>query len=214
MKRLALVLALALVVMACTDMRKGPRGVYMLIDTSGTYAEEIAKAQNIINYLLGTLEPGDSLSVARIDSGSFSERDIIAKVTFDQRPSVANRQKVAFKEQFDAFAAAVKGSRHTDITGGLLQAVEFLNETGASRKSVIIFSDLEEDLQAGQVRDIPLMLAGFEVVALNVTKLRKDNVDPRNYLDRLDLWKKRVEDGGGRWRVVNDLERIENVIQG
>ena len=37
-------------------------GVYMLFDTSGTYAMELEKAQSIINYLLGTLAPGDSLA--------------------------------------------------------------------------------------------------------------------------------------------------------
>ena len=76
----------------------------MLVDTSGTYAEEAGKAQLIINYLLGTLQPGDSLAVARVKSRSFSEKDIIAKATFDTRPSQANAQKRAFRDQVDAFA--------------------------------------------------------------------------------------------------------------
>ena len=49
------------------------RGVYMLLDTSGTYTKELRKAQIIINYILATLNPGDTFAVARIDSGSFSE---------------------------------------------------------------------------------------------------------------------------------------------
>jgi hypothetical protein len=57
-----------------------------------------------------------------------------------------------------------------------------------------------------------LQLAGFKVVALNVTKLRSDNVDPREYLDRLASWQQRVESGGGSWQVVNDLERLEKVL--
>ena len=40
-----------------------------------------AGKSTLINYLLGTLQPGDSLAVARIDTGSFSEKDIVAKVT-------------------------------------------------------------------------------------------------------------------------------------
>ena len=52
-------------------------GVYMLLDTSGTYADEIGKAQQIINYTLAQLEPGDSFALARIDTGSFSEKDIV-----------------------------------------------------------------------------------------------------------------------------------------
>ena len=46
--------------------------------------------------MLGTLNPGDALAVARIDTGSFSEKDIIAKATFDDRPSVSNEQKRVF----------------------------------------------------------------------------------------------------------------------
>jgi len=44
----------------------------------------------IINYLLGVLQSGDTMAMGRIDTGSFSEKDIVAKVTFDGRPSVAN----------------------------------------------------------------------------------------------------------------------------
>ena len=51
--------------------------MYILLDTSGTYTTELKKAQQIIHYYLGTLGPGDSFAVARIDSGSFSEKDII-----------------------------------------------------------------------------------------------------------------------------------------
>jgi hypothetical protein len=91
--------------------------------------------------------------------------------------------------------------------------VEFLNEKEPGRKTVFIFSDLKEDLQAGYVRDIELPLEGFEVVALNVTKLRSDNIDPREYLDRLETWRKRVEDAGGTWRVINDLDRLEALLQ-
>ena len=53
---------------------------------------------------------------------------------------------------------------------------------------------------------------GFEVVALNVTKLRSDNVDPREYLDRLDAWKERIETEGATWRVLNDLDRLETLL--
>ena len=31
----------------------------------------------------------------------------------------------------------------------------------------------------------------------------------REYLERLEAWRARVEDGGGSWKVVNDLDRVE-----
>ena len=132
MKKLvtATIVGLSLVLMGCGEPVPHSRAVYMLLDTSGTYTEEISKAQALANYLLGVLVSGDSLGLARIDSGSFTEKDIIAKVTFDTRPSYANQQKRAFRRKLDRFVTSVKGSSYTDITGGMLQAAEWLNETG------------------------------------------------------------------------------------
>ena len=45
-------------------------GVYMLLDTSGTYRAELEKAEQIIYYTLSRLGPADSFAVARIDTGS------------------------------------------------------------------------------------------------------------------------------------------------
>jgi hypothetical protein len=196
----------------CADTTSHSYGVYMLLDTSGTYRDELNQAKAIISYLLGTLQPGDALVVSRIDSGSFSEKDIICKMTFDGRPSVANQQKRLFRETIDEFITGVEGSPHTDITGGLVQAVEFLNETGAGNKHILIFSDLKEDLIKGHVRDFPLQMDGCQVVALNVTKLRSDNIDPREYYQRVKHWEQRVVAGGGGWRVINDLDNLDELL--
>jgi len=207
------ILSSTLLITSCSDSRPNNRAVYLLLDTSGTYTAELEKAQVIMNYLLVTLDSGDSIAIARIDSGSFSEKDIIAKATFDSRPSTANDQKRLFKHQVDEFVSNIKfGSGNTDITGGLIQASDFVNETQAGDKYVLIFSDLEEDLQKGQIRDFPIDVQGISVVALNVTKLRSDNVDPRDYKKRLLTWQNRVQQGGGHWRVVNDLERLDQLI--
>ncbi|MGW8222576.1 MAG: VWA domain-containing protein [Syntrophobacteria bacterium] len=213
-KYLALILLLLPFLWGCPDTVSHSRGVYMLLDTSGTYKKELKRAEAIINYLLGTLQPGDSMAVARIDSGSFSEKDIVAKMTFDKRPSVANQQKRLFKQKIDDFVKTAKGSAYTDITGGVLQSVEFLNEAGAGQKYILIFSDLKEELVKGQIRNFPIQVDGCNVVALNVTKLRSDNVDPREYYKRVEDWRARVEAGGGNWRIVNDLERLENIFEG
>jgi hypothetical protein len=205
-------LAVALLVGACGGSTPRTRAVYLLLDTSGTYAEEVAKARNIAHYLLGTLASGDSLGLARIDSASFSEKDVVARVTFDARPSQTNLQKRAFRSDLDRFVAATVGSSHTDVTGGVLQAAEWLEETGASQKFILIFSDLEEDLREGYIRDFGLELRGIGVVALNVTKLRSDQIDPREYQKRLATWRERVEAGGGSWKVINDLERLDSIL--
>ena len=75
-----------------------------------------------------------------------------------------------------------------------------------------MFSDLEEDLPEGYVRNFDLDLTGIHVVALNVTKLRSDQVDPREYAERLTHWEDRVVSGKGTFRVVNDLERLDGLL--
>ena len=205
-------IGLVILLTGCSQQSNHAKGVYMLLDTSGTYAIELNKARLIINYLLGTLQPGDTMAVGCIDTGSFSEKDIIAKVTFDARPSVANNQKRAFKNKVSSFVRGVRQSKYTDISGGLLQAIEYLNETGSANKYILVFSDLQEELAQGYVRDVPFELSGFHIIALNVTKLRADNQDPKIYMARVEKWRKKAEKGGGTWRVINDLERLDRLL--
>ncbi|MEJ5991631.1 VWA domain-containing protein [Ramlibacter sp. PS3R-8] len=205
--------ALALAGTGCGNPRDHAHAVYMLVDTSGTYAQESGKAQLVISYLLGTLEPGDSLAVARVTSRSFNEKDILAKATFDTRPSHANAQKRIFKERIAAAFRGIGGSSYTDITGGLLQGAGYLNETGAGTRTIIVFSDMQEELDKATKRDFPISLKNIRVVAVNVVKLNTDNVDPRLYLGRLDAWEKRVmAAGASEWRVINDLERLDRIL--
>ena len=210
-------LGVLLFIVACGPQTSHNQAVYMLIDTSGTYARETSKAQQVVNYLLGTLNPGDALAVGRVKSRSFSEKDIVAKVSLGKDPLAANAQKRAFSEQIAEFAKTTKdakGSRYTDITGGLIQAAEFLNESQAGRKTIVIFSDMQEELDYKTVRDFPIRLDGIRVVALNVTKLDTDNVDPRRYIDRLEWWERRARTAGASdWKVVNDMEHLDRIFK-
>src|SRR5882672_10120210 len=204
----------ALALAGCADQKAHSHAVYMLVDTSGTYAQEVDKAQLIVNYLLGTLQSGDSLAVARVRSRSFSEKDIIAKATFDGRPSQANSQKRAFRSEMEAFVRTARGSAYTDITGGLIQGAMFLNETGAGKKTILIFSDMQEELDKTTIRNFPIDLKEIRVVAVNVVKLKADNIDPRRYTGRLEAWQKRVEDAGAsEWHVINDIEHLDALLK-
>jgi hypothetical protein len=206
-----------LLIAACGPRANHNQAVYVLVDTSGTYAREMGKAQGVVNYLLGSLNPGDALAVGRVKSRSFSEKDIVAKVSLAKDPLAANQQKKYFSEQIAEFTKTTKhakGSRYTDITGGIILAAEYLNETQAGRKTIVIFSDMQEELDYKTVRDIPIKLDGIRVVALNVSKLDTDNVDPRRYLDRLEWWEKRARTAGASdWKVVNDMEHLDRIFR-
>lgn len=131
-------------------------------------------------------------------------------MTFDSRPSVTNDQKRRFKDEIDRFT--VRAASHAGINGDVLQAVEWLDEVGPGMRMVMIFADMEEDLTEGFVRDFPIESEGVRVIALNVTKLTQDNVDPRVYMGRLEDWRRRVEEGGGQWAVINDMERLDQAL--
>lgn len=212
MRRLIAMLAGITVLLAGCSSGGHGTAVYLLLDTSGTYTQEVDRANAIINYLLGTLDPGDSLAVARIDSASFSEKDILARVTFEGQPSKANDQKRAFRQVMTRFFEDLDSAQYTDIRGGLLQAGEWLAETGAANRHILVFSDLKEDLPPGHKRDFALPLDETRVVALNVAKLRPDQVDPKLYLERVEQWRENVVDAGGSFRMVNDLSRLDGLL--
>jgi hypothetical protein len=207
--------ALALMALLVSCSKHNPQrdhGLYMLIDTSGTYAKELKEAQKIIEFVIREIDPGDTFAVQRIDSGSFSEKDIVHSQTFDTRPIQAGQQRSEFRKIIDNFVRNVRASSYTDISGGLLQGIQYLNETGAGRKTILIFSDMKEELPKGYNRNVPLQLNGFRVIALNVTKLKSDNFNPDEYFSRLKQWKQKVEAGGGEWIVINDLKRLDPVF--
>lgn len=206
-------LIMVLSLTACSNETKSySKGIYLLLDTSGTYTRELEKANEIIKYFLSQLEAGDTFAVARIDSGSFSEKDIIAKATFDSRPSVSNNQKREFSRAVESFIKTVKSSAYTDISGGMLQGIEYLNESMSGEKTIFIFSDLKEELPKGYVRDVRFDLNGYTVVAINATKLRSDNINPAEYMDRLSHWQNLVQSSGGEWSVINDLDREDALM--
>jgi hypothetical protein len=72
---------------------------------------------------------------------------------------------------------------------------------------------MQEELDKVTVREFPINLKDIRVVALNVVKLKTDNIDPRRYMGRLEAWQKRVEGAGAsEWRIVNDIERLDGVL--
>ena len=135
---------------ACTQTGgRHARAVYVLLDVSQSYNTQLTEANPVITYLLASLVSGDSLTVASIDSASFTEKDVIAKVTFDDRPSIADEQKRAFRARLNQFFADRHSSENTDVSGALLQAAQDLDETGAGHRYILVFSDLQQDLPKG-----------------------------------------------------------------
>ena len=213
MKRL--ILAIAALCGACTSGAQYAHAVVALVDVSGTYADQKAEVVNVIQRgLLPRLSPGDTLVLIRIDAESYTRNNVEASVKLDQRPSKANAQKLAFAGQLDAFARRPARAPHTDIRGAMMLGAEYLRETGAGRRTMIVFSDLEEDLPRGVKRELaPNELAGVRVLAMNVKRLAADNADPAAYRQRLGAWEKQVTTHGAKeFKVVLEPSKLADLL--
>jgi hypothetical protein len=208
-------LAATLLAIGCGDPRDHRQSVCALIDVSGTYADQRAEVASLIKrQVLPELLPGDTLLVIRIDNQSYEKDNVEVLVTLDDRPSRANAQKLAAAKRLDAFAAAAAVSEYTDIHGALMLGAEYLREIGAGSRVMLVFSDLDEDLEPGMRRELEAReLDGVSVVAMNVKRLHADGVDPAVFRGRLSDWERRVTSAGATgWQTLADAGRLSGVL--
>ena len=214
MKRLSL-LALPLA-LSCSSGKNYAQAIVALVDVSGTYADQKPEVVNVIKRgILPKLQPGDSIFVIRIDDESYKKGNVEGGMTLDVRPSKANAQKLAFATQMDKFAAKRQRSKYTDIRGAMMLASEYLKETGAGQRTMVVFSDMEEDLPKGVKRTLaPDEFAGMRVLAMNVKKLSGDNVNPTVYRQRLASWQQQVKSHGAKeFQVVLEPEKLDELLE-
>ena len=214
MKKLAL-LALPLA-LSCSSGKNYAQAIVALVDVSGTYADQKPEVVNVIKRgILPKLQPGDSIFVIRIDDESYKKANVEGGMTLDVRPSKANAQKLQFASQMDVFAAKRQRSRHTDIRGAMMLASEYLKETGAGQRTMVVFSDMEEDLPKGVKRTLaPDEFAGMRILAMNVKKLNGDNMNPSVYRQRLASWQQQAKSHGAKeFQVVLEPEKLDELLE-
>lgn len=214
MKRLGLFAAAALLG-SCSSGAQYAQAIVALVDVSGTYADQKADVVNVIRKgLLPRMTPGDTLVVIRIDDESYRKQNVEASITLDVRPSRANAQKQALANALESFQKRPVHTAHTDIRGAMMLGAEYLRETNAGRRTMVIFSDMEEDLPRGVKRDMaPDELKGVRVLAMNVKRLSHDNANPTVYRQRLAGWEKQLTAHGAKeFKVVLDPEKLADLL--
>ena len=214
MKKLILAVAVA-ALSSCSSGRNYALAIVALVDVSGTYLDQKEEVINLIKKgILPKLNPGDSLFVIRIDDESYKKSNLEGSMTLDVRPSKANAQKMAFAAKLDEFAKKRERARHTDIRGAMMLGAEYLKETGAGSRTMVVFSDLEEDLPKGVKRTLaPDEFAGMRVFAMNVKKLNADNANPTAYRARLASWQQQATSHGAKeFKVVIDPEKLDELL--
>jgi len=201
--------------LGCADDRNYEQAVCVLIDVSGTYADEKPEVVRILKRdVLPALLPGDTLLVIRIDSESYQKENLETLVTLDARPSRANAQKLALARKLDAFAAREEKAEYTDIPGAMMLGAEYLHELDAGSRVMLVFSDMREDLPAGAKRRLgKAEFEGIELVAVNVKRLAGDSKDPEIFRGRLDAWERRATGASAvAWRTLMDSNKLGDYL--
>lgn len=214
-KLFPMILVLATAVAGCTDNKQYETSYCSLIDISGTYAGEKASVVNTVKAgIVPQMIPGDSLFFVKIDSNSYSEENLVTKLTLDYRPTKANSQKLAVAQKLEAFGKGKARSNLTDISGALMLCSDYLKATRSGTKVMFVFSDMNEELPQGVVRRFASdEFEGIDIVAMNIIKLNKDSVNPEVYRKRLEQWQERAASSGARsWNTLIDATKIPEYI--
>ena len=201
---------------ACDSASAHARAVCVLVDVSGTYADQRHEVIRVVKSgLLPHLRPGDTLVVIRVGDHGYTRDSVVASATLDEQPSHANAQKMEIAAKLDRFAAMDLHERHTDLSGAILLAAEYLRASHAGRRSLVVFSDMLEELPRGAQRTLgPGELAGVDVVAMNVKRLAADQMDPAAYRRRLDGWGTRLTAArAASWTVVLDPTELATRLE-
>ena len=201
---------------ACTDGSERSQAIVALVDTSGTYHDQKAEvARWLGRAVVPNMEPGDSLTVLRIDEASYGNEDgVVLSFKIDVRPSAANTAKREAAAALEAFAAEKRIAPWTDVSGAMMLASERLKTSGAASQVMLVFSDLVEELPPGTVRTFaPSELAGISMAAVRVKRLAADGRDPSRYRNRLASWEKRTRESGALdWRVLEDANQLDSFL--
>jgi hypothetical protein len=214
-QQILLAVSVSAIVAACTDSKDYETSYCTLVDISGTYSAEKKGVVNIVKAgILPEMIPGDTLFFVKIDSNSYSEENLVTKLTLDYRPTQANSQKLSLSKTLDKFGKGKAKSRMTDISGAMMLCTDYLKATQSGTQLMFIFSDMKEELPSGVVRKFADdEFEGIDIAAMNVIKLNKDSQNPEIYRKRLKKWNKRIiSSGASSWTTLLDATKIQEFI--
>ncbi|MEM9738739.1 MAG: hypothetical protein AAF829_02640 [Pseudomonadota bacterium] len=194
-------------------IQSNSKAVFVLFDASGTYANNMGDAVRTSRVLAGRLSPNDWVGFAQISSCSFTDDSIVLRRKFSGVPSQASLEQQRVFEELNGYRDSFSATAYTDIRGALRFAASELQASDQAQHYIIVFSDLIEDVAPScDTRDLQLDLTGVTIVATAVTKTAQDSSNPELYFERLDSWKRAVEDAGGTWVHAQSPDQLLAVM--
>lgn len=209
----AFLMGVAFFTIACSGHASHPKGIYVLVQTPAADVDRWAMIHSALNRLLKNLNSEDILALASIDSTGFGRKHTPKTVRFGQRPSEITAQKRELKYYFDTLNASEKPGSQPDMIGGLLQAVQFLNQTQRPQKIVLMVSSLNTAVPLDGLNKQFLRLEGIQVIAADLTGQVETREDPELYQQQMDHWQSLIESGGGSWQVISDPGQLDQIFR-
>lgn len=204
----------ALLIGGCGLVTSTNKSVFVLVDVSGTYANNLDDAILSTRLLTSKLQTNDWIGFAQISSCSFSDDGLIVRERLPSVPSQSASAKTRVFSRLNEYRDGVSATNYTDIKGALIYAANELNNSGEGAKFIVVYSDMVEDVSPDcQTQNLKIDLSGITVVASNVTKLKSDESDPQAYFERLKVWENFVENSGGDWVLTSSTDQISELIE-
>lgn len=209
-------MVLCLPFMSCDTAGSG-RDVYVLIDISASYFPRAVKSMHELGLIVIPMAGGDTFTLAYIQSCSFSDAAKVIDVRLADQQTPREEQQGEILNYLHNGIPKLRQTEHTDITGAIFLAAEYLKPSRSDRKALIIFSDMVQDLAPDCVRPASLEqahLSGLTVILANVSKTSGDNEDPEAYFRRIDKWTSQLKRAGARKVYqVNNMEQVEDILE-
>jgi len=192
------------------------REVYVLLDISGSYFPRLLQNTRDFKSLVTPLEAGDNFVMAYIQSCSFTDTARILELQMATRQAERHDQILQIDDFVENKLRLLTSTTHTDITGAIILATDYLRPSRSKRKSIIILSDMLEALPATCTRPLLFdesLLDGFTIVIANVGKSQEDNENIDKYYARLNSWTTKLQAAGAEVLIVNTMTQAADIIR-
>lgn len=210
-----LVLAGGTVALGSCEAGIPTREIYVLLDISGSYFPRLLQNTRDFKALVMPLSAGDNFVLAYIQSCSFTDTARILEVQMATRQAERHAQILQITDFVENKLRLLDSTSHTDITGAIILATDYLKPSLSKRKSIIVLSDMLEALPPNCPRPFGFdrsSLDRFTIIIANVGKSQADNEDISRYFSRINMWSDKLKAAGADVFVVNTITQAAEII--
>lgn len=206
-------------VMGCDgkfDLVQPSKDIYFLVDVSKSYATYSERSVTRLRSILGSIKPRDRITVAKIQSCSYSDESVILPTR-----SISDNEEYAYRDigklgqELKSLQGTLTSTSNTDIKGALIMASQHFRRSRSKQKLLVIFSDLRDDPEPGCANQPEKLveLAGVIIVFADVSISKPDEANAAGRLERINMWRDlAVRRGAQRVDQVQGVFEVQAIL--